>query len=110
MNSNHQIFSSDNIGVRLAMVLLLVVLIAFSNLSYFSAMSMDMDKIEKLAEGESDIDIEEKEKNQEVEEDSFLNSYRDQFGLFKNLLHDQQYAGQITVYHLKIPTPPPDLI
>jgi len=100
-------------GSRLKIVFsfLLVFIVAFTSIGSFSFLAnMDIDKIEKLAEGENEIDIEEKEKNLEVEEDSFLNSYYDKFNSSENGLQKGQNHDQRSLPFLKISTPPPDYI
>jgi len=101
---------SKKTDLRLISAILLVFLIAFSTMSSFSMLvEIEAEKIEKLAEGENDIDLEEKEKNLEIEEDTYLNSYIDRYFENNEKLQASQYLGQLPIYHLKIPTPPPDV-
>ena len=95
--------------LRLFSAMFLVVLIAYSSVCSFSIlMELEAEKIEKLAEGEGDIDLEEKEKNSEVEEDPILYHKSSDFASSQDQFHNDQYTLQLSWYHLKIPTPPPD--
>lgn len=109
MNTTKSIFFQKRIHFRIIFGWMLVFIIAFSSMSsYTILLEMEIDKIEKLVEGEIDLDMEEKEKNSEIEEDSFVNTHFDRKNLSQGRLHASQYLGQLTIYHLKIPTPPPD--
>ncbi len=111
MNTKQSLFFQKESGLKLVLSLLLVFTIALTNISSFSFLAnMEIDKIEKLAEGENDIELEEKEKNLEVEEDSFLSSNFDRFNLLQNGWLDGQNRDQLPFHFLKTPTPPPDFI
>ena len=111
MDINHSYESQKDTRFRLVIALILVFIIAFSNISSFSILSeIELDKIEKLAEGETDIDIEEKEKSFEGEKAPFLTSNFNKYNTNLDQLHNDQYMMQLSEYHLKIPTPPPDYI
>ena len=111
MSAKSSFLSTLNKGYSLAAVLLFITAISFSNLGPFSLLNeLKIEKLEKLAECEKDVDIEEKEKSQESEEDSFLYAFsKNIFESDDGLRHDQFTLKQ-TSYHLKIPTPPPDLV
>ena len=87
----------------------LVILIALSSAcSFTSLIDLEGEKIENLAEGEGDIDLEEKEKNIEGEEDPILHQKSSDFASSQDRFLNDQYTLQLSWYHLKIPTPPPD--
>ncbi len=109
MDTNNIYIAQKESRLRLLMACILVFIIAFSNVSGFST-EMDIEKIEKLTEGENDKDIEEKEKNLEGEEDSYLSSNFDRYISSIDRLQNAQCMVQLSKYHLKIPTPPPDLV
>ena len=103
--------STQESKLRFVLALLLVFIISFSSISGFSILiEMDIDKIEKLAEGETDIDVQEKEKNLEGEEDPFINSNFDKYNSNLNCTAENQIRIQFSMYQSKIPTPPPDLV
>ena len=111
MKNNQPYDTIKDTRSRLVIAFILVFIIAFSNLGSFSILTeIELDKIEKLAEGETDIDFEEKEKNFEGEDAPYTYSNLDRFNVNLDKLHNDQYVMQLSAYHLKIPTPPPDFI
>ena len=109
MDISHTYHTNVDSRSRLVIALVLIFVIGFSNIGSFSILSeIELDKIEKLAEGETDIDFEEKEKSFESEEAPYNSSNFDRYNANLDLLHNDQYMMQLSTYHLKIPTPPPD--
>jgi len=108
MNTNKIFLSHQESKLRFVLAFILVFIVSFSSFSIIA--EMDIDKIEKLAEGENDIDVEEKEKNLEGEEDPFINSSFDKYNSKLNRTANNQNKIQISKYHSKMPTPPPDLV
>lgn len=111
MNTNKTSLKHRESKLRFVLALSLVFIISFSSFSSFSILAeMDIDKIEKLVEGESDIDFEEKEKNLESEEDPFISSNFNKYYSNLDRATNSQNWMQISIYQSKIPTPPPDLV
>ena len=97
--------------LRLVSVFILVFILSISNMGAASLLlEVEMDKIEKLAEGECDIDGEEKEKTSEAEEDSFFTNDLNGFNTHLLLGNCHPSALFLSIGHLRITTPPPDLL
>ena len=108
-NKNFHLLA-NGLNIRLITIMLVFVIAVPSFNDKTSIIEMEMEKIEKLSEIEIDNDLENQEKKPEIGEDSFVRNFT-QNSIFNKagLIFDQKNTLH-TIYHLKIPTPPPDLL